>query len=111
MTRLDFVNAINTLKQQDEIDDSFHTHMGLAFPDSYAPIYKNVLWELSIQLLELAMNDDGEWISWWVFETEFGKRKDFVEHVYVDEKQYCLYTAGDLYDFLTMLNKRKQTEQ
>lgn len=104
----EFLKAIETLKQQDSIDNNFQAHMGAAFPGSYAPIYENFLWALSIHLLELAMEDRYEYVSWWVYETDFGKCEDMTEITWTEdgqEKSVNLMTAEALYDFLVEKEK------
>lgn len=99
----EFIKAIGALKQQDAIDNNFQTHMEAAFPGSYAPIYENVLWSLSIHLLELAMEDRYEYVSWWVYETDFGKRENMAEISWTEnnqKKSVNLTTPAALYDFL-----------
>ena len=51
ITKDEFVNSLNKLKEQSVIDHQFNYHMEQAFPGSYAPIYHNVLWELSVHSL------------------------------------------------------------
>ena len=99
----EFLKAIEALKQQNAIDDNFQTHMEAAFPGSYAPMYENVLWALSIHLLELAMEDRYEYVSWWVYETDYGKSEDMTEISWTEdgqEKSVKLTTEDALYDFL-----------
>ena len=103
ITKAEFIKAIEALKQQDAIDDNFQTHMEAAFPGSYAPIYENCLWSLSIHLLELAMEDRYEYIDWWVWETKFGKDNPNVTWNSSDgepEKVWVLDTPEALYDYL-----------
>ena len=103
ITKAEFIKAIEALKQQDAIDDNFQIHMEAAFPGSYAPIYENCLWSLSIHLLELAMEDRYEYIDWWVWETKFGKDNPNVTWNSSDgepEKVWVLDTPEALYDYL-----------
>lgn len=58
ITKDEFVKSLNKLKEQSDIDHQFNYHMEQAFPGSYAPIYHNVLWELSVHLLELSVKDE-----------------------------------------------------
>ena len=52
-----------------------------------------------IELLSDMFDDKGEWISWWVYETNYG-----AEHTEVYDKDgnviADIKTAADLYDFL-----------
>lgn len=110
----EFLKAIEALKQQNAIDDNFQTHMEAAFPGSYAPIYENCLWELSIHLLELAMEDRYEYVSWWVYETDYGKREDMTEISWTEdgqEKSVKLTTAEALYDFLVENAKHNDSNE
>jgi len=99
ITKDEFVNSLNKLKEQSDIDHQFNYHMEQAFPGSYAPIYHNVLWELSVHLLELSVKDDEKYVSWWIFETDFGKR-DIVNSLRVNDKPVDVSTPEKLYDFL-----------
>ena len=83
ITKDEFVNSLNKLKEQSDID----------------PIYHNVLWELSVHLLELSVKDDEKYVSWWIFETDFGKR-DIVNSLRVNDKPVDVSTPEKLYDFL-----------
>ena len=95
------MKAVEALKEQDRVDDNFQTHMEAAFPGSYAPIYDNKLWTLAVHLLEVAMEDRGGTVGWWVYETDYGK-----EHAEVSwtengkEKSVTLDSAEVLYDYL-----------
>ena len=99
ITKEEFVKSLNKLKEQSDIDHQFNYHMEQAFPGSYAPIYHNVLWELSVHLLELSVKDDEKYVSWWIFETDFGKR-DIVNSLRVNDKPVDVSTPEKLYDFL-----------
>ena len=99
ITKDEFVNSLNKLKEQSDIDHLFNYHMEQAFPGSYAPIYHNVLWELSVHLLELSAMDHNKYISWWIFETDFGKR-DIVNSLRVNDEIVDVTTPEKLYDFL-----------
>jgi len=103
ISKEEFLKAIEVLRQQSQVDDNFQIHLEAAFPGSYAPIYDNRLWTLSINLLEQLIEDKAEYISWWVFETDFGKERPDVYWKSPDgkqEKEWNLTTAELLYDFL-----------
>lgn len=109
ITKEEFQKAIKALKQQNAVDDNFQTHMEAAFPGSYAPIYENHLWTLSVHLLELLMEDPYKYIDWWVWETNFGKEHPNVTWTSPDgetEKVWVLDTPENLYDFLVENAKR-----
>lgn len=109
ITKEEFQKAIEALRQQNAVDDNFQTHMEAAFPGSYAPIYENLLWTLSVHLLELLMEDPYKYIGWWVWETHFGKEHPNVTWTSPDgetEKVWVLDTPENLYDFLVENAKR-----
>jgi len=114
LTKQEFLKAIATLKKQSDLDDNFHTHMSAAFPGSYAPIYEEVLWSLSIRLLEKLMEDPYKYIDWWVWETHFGKDSPNIWWNNPDgtsEKEWNLTTPEALYDFLVENAQRPQPEE
>ena len=114
LTKQEFLEAIATLQKQSDLDDNFYTHMRAAFPGSHAPIYEEVLWGLSICLLEKLMEDPYEYIGWWVWETHFGKDSPNVWWNAPDgtiEKEWNLTTPESLYDFLVENAKRPQPEE
>lgn len=57
-----------------------------------------------LELLENVMNDEHGDISWWCYETDFGRDKS-VDKIYTSSGEELelivkLETSGDLYDFL-----------
>jgi len=52
-----------------------------------------------LRVLEEEMGDDDEWIEWFCFETDFGKRKDTLQ-AYEGDRVIPMDNASDLYDFL-----------
>lgn len=61
---------------------------------------------ISIELLERCMNDDNNWISWYIFETEWGKRKNMLT-VTICDVEIVLDSLEELYRVLELeyLNK------
>ena len=109
ITKEEFVKSLNKLKEQSDIDHQFNYHMEQAFPGSHAPIYHNVLWELSVHLLELSVKDDEKFVSWWIFETDFGKR-EIVNSLRVNDEPVDISTPEKLYDFLVEPFKKQNDE-
>ena len=65
-----------------------------------------------VRLLELDCELDpdieyGTEISWWVYETDFGRKKD-MNKIYIGKKAYPINTAEDLYKFIVSNKKRKK---
>jgi len=99
----EFTKAIHAMKKQLDHDNSFGKSMEDAFPGCHAPIYDNhYLWEGMIKLLEIATNDVGKVIEWWIYEAKFGtdSNKDIVGKENGKEIVVTLSTAEDLYNYL-----------
>ena len=98
----EFLKAIGKLKEQRAYEDNFDEHMGKAMPGSYAPVYEDALWRLSIHLLEMLCEDNFENIGWWVWETDFGKSGAKIRWTEEDgtHKEVVLDSAEKLYDYL-----------
>ena len=96
------MKAIGKLKEQRAYEDNFDEHMGKAMPGSYAPIYEDALWGLSIHLLEMLCEDKFETIDWWVWETDFGEIGAEISWTEEDgtQKEAVLNSAEKLYDYL-----------
>lgn len=60
---------------------------------------------LIIKLLEECMDDKAgnwdSWVSWWVYETDFGHNKTLSKSPTKNGKKYPLKNSGDLYDLIT----------
>lgn len=56
--------------------------------------------DLVVSLLQTMLNDDGEWISYWMYECDFGRAWDENQVCDADGKSIVLTTPEDLYDFL-----------
>ena len=64
----EFKKTINQLKQEDKYIDKCSA-IGFDGLVDFIPSY-----DIVIDLLSLIFKDDGEWLSWWVYETEFGNK-------------------------------------
>ena len=52
----------------------------------------------------------GSTFSWWVYDTEFGKRKHLTESLKVDGKKIPMNTVKDLYNYYKLMaNKDDET--
>ena len=100
-----FVEIINALKSADELQDKINELMKTA-KENIQDDFMNAAGlmichtDIVIELLGYMFDDIGEWISWFVFDTRYGKSHTEVTdndgNVIADIK-----TAEDLYDFLT----------
>jgi hypothetical protein len=89
-----FDKIISSIKEQDKIDEDVGRALELVCDSWVMFNTKNKkYWALS-ELLKETMNDDGDWISWWIYE--------HVEKAWWDKKnnKHDLSTTKKLYDFL-----------
>jgi len=55
-----------------------------------------------VKLLEDVMKDSSEWISWWIYDADFGKKKHIANSVTLSGgERFLLKNSGDLYDLIT----------
>jgi aspartate/tyrosine/aromatic aminotransferase len=103
MTYEQFLSSVNNLKafnkELDKLNDVLQVlspsgtgtcEIGHKFIDDY------------ISLIELALGDNSNSISWFVFDNEFGKKK---LSCYLDGKEYKIRNEKDMYKFLKKLNE------
>lgn len=56
--------------------------------------------DIVIELLSALVGDTEEWVSWWVWDTNFGKSEDLITVIERCGKKVEIKTAEDLFDFL-----------
>ena len=57
--------------------------------------------DVVVNLLIEVMNDKDEWISWWLYECDYGKDIEKYAAIGPDNVEIDLSTPEKLYDFLT----------
>ena len=64
----EFNDIINKLKEEDQY---MNKCSGIGFDHlvDFIPSY-----DMVIGLLSMLFNDDDEWLSWWIYETDFGNK-------------------------------------
>lgn len=94
LTRKEFVQIIKDIQENDEAHNELTKVLG-PFCDGAGflftgdiKIYKNLL-----MLLRREMHDEGDLIGWWLYE-------DVEKVLYVEDREYEVKTAEQLYDFL-----------
>lgn len=95
-----FVDTINKIidynNMSNEINDVFSKYKVEDCNSVFYGFYEDVV----VNLLTEAMNDEDEWISWWLYECNYGK--DINDRDFDNESFYIdLSTPEKLYDFLT----------
>jgi hypothetical protein len=99
-TKYDFISAIEALQKQYEHDQKCSDAMEVIFPNDFISGYDNHwLTNKLVELLENNMNDSEEWISYFLYELDFGKKWK-PGTVTEGDKDIPLRNAEDLYDLL-----------
>ena len=99
MTKEQFVRILNLIKEYDEkLDVLFEANRTIAM----GIVEHYDLKDAIIETLEYAMNvktdpNYGSDISWWVFETEYGKKNPYV---YIKGRKYSITTPEKLYNLI-----------
>jgi len=103
MTKELFVSSINALKKQLEHDNNFVESMHKAFPDTFDGnlLYNNsFLVDQILEILKTQLNDNGDWIEYFIYELDFGKKYKPGCATNADGSHIDISTAGKLYEFL-----------
>lgn len=101
MTKEKFVEYITELEELMKIESEITTGFR-KLDDDFNFISFGRYDLLIVNLLEEAMNDTNAWISWWIYEADFGNNTGIANSVTVDGgERFLLKNAGDLYDLIT----------
>ena len=101
-----FVKCINFIKERDKQQQKINDMFTDEFEDSI--FYPYMKYETAfVDLLSKVMEDDGEWISYFIYELDFGK--NYKDGMVEDENgNYIpMGTAEELYDFLIKEKENK----
>lgn len=107
ISKSEFVSIMNELQAATQLQDDINVLMKKA-KDNIRNDFMNAAGlmisheDIVIELLEKIFDDVGDWISWWIYETNYGRREDMIE--VCDGKDGSITkirTSEDLYDFLT----------
>ena len=100
LTKTDFVKRINYLKEKDESQQKINEVFSTEFEDCYFFPFDNMISEI-VDLLEVIFTDtENRWISYWVYDLEYGKNYEDGSVTEADGSIIKLATAEDLYNFL-----------
>ena len=93
-----FVKTINELKDFDEVSNKVSNYLKKYFLDfNITPLFFE---ELIVELLENSMNDKYEWISYYIYELDYGKSFKMGYVTEEDGTEIDISTPEKLYDFL-----------
>ena len=113
LTKKLFIEAIEALQKQNELDIKVAKHLGKAFPDAFESnllpqnhfLQNALLHVLQVQMNDLQLCEHGQsWIEYFCFELDFGKKNNELK-VTKNNKEIPMSTASDLYDFLIKNNE------
>jgi len=102
-----FIEAIEALKQQCELDDEVSKHLGKVFPNAFEANLRpqnHFLQNALLKVLQTETNDlesvcGASWIEYFCWELNFGT-KNYRLKVYSRGREIPMSTAAELYDFL-----------
>lgn len=94
-----FVDIIAKLKETEEKNTKFGNMMEEFSGSWFCSELAYPATEALMTLLEIVFEDESEWISWWIYEKNYGSRAD-LEAYYKNGDVIKLDTAEELYDFL-----------
>lgn len=103
MTYQEFKTACDKLKdflrEQDRLEDVIK----IIAPDSTAVVeFGSYFIDAYVNLMAIALGDEYDWVTWFVFENEFGKdKKEISELIGGKEKKWKITNEKTFYNFIT----------
>ena len=107
MTKETFISAIEAIEKQYKHDLECGELLTKIYPEAhgYTLSYDNhLLINALVSVLSEAMQDDNNWIEYYMYELDFGKENDRLKAFEKDGAEIPLRSASDLYD---LLNKKQ----
>lgn len=103
MKKETFIKALEAIQEQHKRDCEKAELLEKVFPESFAAnlMYDNrLLQNAIIAILTEAMNDTDNFIEYFLWELDFGKKGEKLEVKTADGKRHHLTDAEELYNFL-----------
>lgn len=98
ITKKEFCEIFDLLIKQREIDNEFEESMHKCFSDSCGIFSLNdKLWTAAVKALSHAVNDEYDYISWWIWEDDMQGRLTITEE---DGTEYAIHNPEELYDLI-----------
>lgn len=98
-----FVNTMNKLRdldrKMDAVDKAFK-----ALDSDFCNFYVTGIFDATFNLLKEAMNDNDNWIEYFVYERDW-LRNFKIGDVEVNSEPVNIYSWGDVYDFIVTEDK------
>ncbi len=104
ITKNEFVEIMNKLKEVDdfvkEVNEKSRKLSDAIISDFFNAQSLSISHEsLVLELLQNIFNDK-DFISWWIYETDYGRNKNMAKVWLEDNTEISLETPEQLYDFL-----------
>lgn len=98
ITKQSFIKTIEAIESQFELDSKISDHLNALMPESTESVFSTKLADEVVKILEQEFEDQGDWISFYLYELdkEGGEAKAW----HKNGDPIRLDSAGDLYDFL-----------
>lgn len=112
MTKELFIECIEALEKQSEIDSEMADNLGKAFPNVFSGDFlpdNRVVEEMLIKVLKTEMKDCCDWIGYYCWELDFGKENWRLKVYKKEGDEIPLKTAEDLYNLLTNINENNKS--
>lgn len=110
LSKAEFCKVLDSLRRNKEFLDELNNVLSKIDEDNF--IYSTGLEEVIVGLLEILFEDkEDQWISYWVWEEDYGKTYEKGDVVESDGTIIPLETAEELYDFLVKNMKEKENVQ
>lgn len=96
LTKEQFVEIINHIEEQLDKDDKLSDLMVCEDTTGWIVTAPNLIMDI-ISLLTMMLDDQDEWISWWLWEVADDKSN---ANVYIDGMKYTIKSPSDLYHLI-----------
>jgi hypothetical protein len=100
MDKQAFINAIEAIEDQIEIDRQMHKAFEIILPDTYVGSIKNVLYDAMIDLLVSMTNDKDGWIKYYLWDLDCGNENHRLKVYDKNENEIPLRNAEDLWSLI-----------
>lgn len=104
ITKKQFIKYMNEFQHLEIIEDEI-TKAFRKLSSDFNQIHFGRYIDLISSILKDTFNDKNDWISYWIYDLEFGKKYE-PNSVTMNKKPIKMKTAGDLYDVLMENLKR-----
>ena len=102
-----FCKCLDLIREQDSINEQFTKALDLVGNGHFVYGTENRYLTALLLVLKEAMNDQYDYIDWWLFDTS-----DYLIWTGDEKKEWCLKEPADLYDFIvTECQKPKGDEK